>query len=93
MAWIGVPLPASSHWLHTVSVHSHSSYAMPERKRTPSARTGPSAVCATGHEEEQAAMPRSQARLMAHVMCWACVLALIVSGTGSAAAEPQNLHA
>ena len=34
-------------------------------------------------------MPRSQARLMAHVMCWACVLALSVSGTGSAAAGPR----
>ena len=34
-------------------------------------------------------MLRSQARLMAHVMCWACVLALSVSGTGSAAAGPR----
>jgi len=34
-------------------------------------------------------MPYSQARLIAHVMCWACVLALIVSGTGAAAAGPR----
>jgi hypothetical protein len=34
-------------------------------------------------------MPRSQARLMAHVMCWACVLALSVSGMGSVAAAPR----
>ena len=34
-------------------------------------------------------MPRSQARLMAHVMCWACVLALSVSGTGPAVAGPR----
>ena len=34
-------------------------------------------------------MPRSQAPLRAHIMCWACVLALSVSGTGSAAAAPR----
>lgn len=81
--------PASSYWLHTVSVHSRSSDVLPERQRAPSARTGPNAVCATGHEEEQAAMPRHQARLRAHIMCWACVLALIVSGIGSVTAGPR----
>ena len=45
---------------------------MSEHKRAPSAHTGPSAVCATGHEEENAVMSRRQARLM----CWACVLTL-----------------
>ena len=35
-------------------------------------------------------MPDSQARRMAHVMCWACVLALSVSGTGAAAAAPRG---
>ena len=34
-------------------------------------------------------MPRSQARLRAHVICWACVLALSVSGTSSAVAGPR----
>ena len=34
-------------------------------------------------------MPRSQARLMARVMCWACVLALSISGISSAAAGPR----
>ena len=34
-------------------------------------------------------MPRSQARLRAHIMCWACILALSVSVTGSVAAGPR----
>jgi hypothetical protein len=34
-------------------------------------------------------MPHRQARLLAHVLCWACVLALIVSGPGAAAAGPR----
>jgi hypothetical protein len=81
--------PVSSHWLHAVSVHSRSSDAMSAHKRAPSARTGPSAVCATGHEEENAVMARRQARLRVRRMCGACVLALIVSGTGSATAGPR----
>jgi hypothetical protein len=34
-------------------------------------------------------MLHRQARLIAHVLCWACVLALIVSGTDSATAGPR----
>ena len=63
--------------------------APPGHRLATSARTVPIAVCSTENVEGKEAMQRRQVRIMVHVTCWACVLAVLVSGTGQAASGPR----